>query len=646
MIIPVKKYLLLGAKEDLDRFFLQVQQKGIVEFIPEKGTKPVPLPIEAQTITSALKILRRLPLKKAYEGPVSEGYPLEVAKRVLDAKASVEKLSEEKRLVEAEIARIAPFGDFSLDDLDFIEKEGKRQIQFFCQKVTNRAKESSSSLIWIASSPELDYYVSINKEFTKYSGMIEMRIDRPLGELKTHLGFVTESLQQFQAELKGFAGHIELLQEALIEYLNEHNLYAAKKRVSFPLEQSLFSVEAWIPENKTGTLYALLHGMAIHCEPILIEKTDKKPTRMENTGLARIGEDLVKIYDIPAATDKDPSFPVVLFFALFFAIIVADAGYGLLYLAICLFCKYRFPRVKAAVKRILNLGVLLSSSCIVWGALTGAFFGIELSPENWFAKASVVDRLATCKASYHLQRHDDVYKTWEVHFPQIAEAKTGEEMLNLVVTEDKGHLLYEMRDTFSENILLEFSLFLGVIHLCYSLIRYLRRHLTGWGWICFLIGGYLYFPSLLKATSMIQFLGILDLQTATQVGFQMVCLGLFLVLIFACIQKKWAGIMEVTHVTQVIGDTLSYLRLYALGLAGTLMAETFNKMGMGVGGSFGIVPGFFIILIGHAINLNLAVVEGTVHGLRLNFIEWYHYSFEGGGRLFRPLMRLRSKDNS
>ncbi len=75
------------------------------------------------------------------------------------------------------------------------------------------------------------------------------------------------------------------------------------------------------------------------------------------------------------------------------------------------------------------------------------------------------------------------------------------------------------------------------------------------------------------------------------------------------------------------------------------MAETFNTMGMTIHGNYGLIPACFVILVGHSININLAIVEGTVHGLRLNFIEWYHYSFEGGGRLFRPLIRLHSKEH-
>ncbi len=77
-------------------------------------------------------------------------------------------------------------------------------------------------------------------------------------------------------------------------------------------------------------------------------------------GIFRLGEDLVHIYDTPSATDKDPSNWVLYSFALFFAFIIGDAGYGLVYLAIALFLKYKFPNVKGAGKRFINLFILIS----------------------------------------------------------------------------------------------------------------------------------------------------------------------------------------------------------------------------------------------------------------------------------------------
>ncbi len=639
MIINVKKYLLIGAKEELDSFFSKAQEKGIIEFIAPSGKKPFELPVEAQHLTHAIKILRKLPLKKPYEGPVEDHYACDVATQILDLKVSVGKLAEEKRLVEAEVFRVAPFGDFSLEDIDYIENEGKREIQFFCRKTAKRLlAELPESVFYIGTEYDLDYFIAVNSEITQYPDMIEMRIDRPLGELETHLSFIKESLHQLEAELKGFAGHIEVLQEELVEHLNEYHLIAAKKNVTYSMEDSIFAIEAWVPDNKVAALVSLIVGMAVHCEPILIEEKDRIPTQMENTGLKRIGEDLVQIYDVPAPTDKDPSSWVLFFLAFFSAMIVSDAGYGILFLAFVLYLKYKFPDLKGQGKRLIKLGAILSSACIVWGVLTASYFGIQIQPQNWISKVSALQYLAIQKADYHIAVKDDVYQDWITRFPNLS-GSTGQEFVEQAIEQGPHGLKYAMLHTFSDNILLEFSLIVGIIHICLSLMRYVRRHLAGIGWIAFIIGGYFYFPFLLHATTIANFLGLVDKDTGTAIGLQLIYGGITLAILLALFQKRWKGIGEVSHVIQIFSDVLSYLRLYALGLAGTMMAETFNNMGEGIG----LVAGALIILLGHSINISLGSMAIVVHGLRLNFIEWYHYSFEGGGRLFKPLIRLKFK---
>jgi vacuolar-type H+-ATPase subunit I/STV1 len=101
--------------------------------------------------------------------------------------------------------------------------------------------------------------------------------------------------------------------------------------------------------------------------------------------------------------------------------------------------------------------------------------------------------------------------------------------------------------------------------------------------------------------------------------------------------SRSAAINEIANVVQVFSDVLSYLRLYALSLAGAIMANTFNQEGS----ALGLFMGFIIILIGHTVNLGLSFMGGVIHGLRLNFLEWYHYCFNGGGRLFKPLQKLK-----
>lgn len=636
MIIPLKKYLFLGAKEDLSEFFSRAQDLGFVEFISSKTKKPLEPPKEVKELTDAIKILRKQPLKTPYLGGGDLKYAHETAQHILGLKAEIEKLAEEQRFLEAEISRVGPFGDFSFDDVAYIENQGKRKIQFFCMKTSkSRTQKLPEEMIHVATVYDLDYFIAINTETKSYPEMIEMRFDRPLGELKNYLAFVFESLHQLEAELKGFAGHIQFLKESLVKELDIHFLSTTKKDVSFPIEDHIFSIEAWVPENKLLKLLDLVNGLAVHCEPILVDSQDRVPTCIENKGLGRIGEDLVRIYDIPAHRDRDPSLWVLWSFALFFAMIIADAGYGLIYLGIALFLKWKFPPQKELVKRFYKMSMILSTSCVVWGVLIMAFFGIEFKPDSPMSKFSLLQYVVEKKADYHFKQRDDVYVDWTARHQELTGKSSGTEMIRTQLHGGKEEG-YPMLDEFSDNILLEVSLLIGVIHICLSLMRYLPRSWSHLGWICFIIGGYLYFPTAINATSLMQFLGGISKDLASTAGLQLVYSGMVIAAILALIQKRLQGISEIMHVIQVFADILSYLRLYALALASTMMAKTFNDLG----GEVGLVFGGILILLGHGVNLLLGTMSGVIHGLRLNFIEWYHYSFEGGGKLFNPLRRL------
>src|ERR1700722_8926560 len=224
MIIPLKKYLFFGVKETIDDFFLRAQNQGFIEFIPPAGRKPVELPVEIQSLLSAIKVLRKLPVKKPYLAGGSSDFALEIAERVLSLKSEIDRLSEEMRILEAEIVRVAPFGDFSMEDIEFIEEVGHRKIQFFCMRCAKRHEvKIPDEVIYVNTAYDLDYFISVNHEQTSYPDMIEMRVDRSVGQLQTQHSFINESLHLLEAELKGLAGHIDFLHHVLLEMLNDHD---------------------------------------------------------------------------------------------------------------------------------------------------------------------------------------------------------------------------------------------------------------------------------------------------------------------------------------------------------------------------------------------------------------------------------------
>ncbi len=640
MIEEMDKYFIMGTKESLDRFFEQAQTLGFLEFISISAKKPMEAPVTVQNLVSAHKILRKQPLRDPYQGGGDLHLAMQVSERIIELKEELEKLNEEKRVLDTEIVRVAPFGNFSMDDIAYIEREGHRKVQFFCMKTAKSHKTSfPDEIIYVGTEYDLDYFITISAEPISIPGMIEMRIDAPLGELENRLDFVEDAIQRFETELKEYAGYIDFLHEILIEELNKYHLICAKKEVAFPLKNSLFVIEAWVPRNKVNTLFGLISDLDIHAEQVLIDPADKVPTYLENNGTGMIGEDIIKLYDIPATSDKDPSNWVLWFFAFFFAVIVGDAGYGVIFLILAFILKKKLPHLQGQGKRMLKLLFILASFCIGWGVLTSSYFGLKLAPNHALIKISPLYYLVDKKADYHLAAKDEVYKSWVAKYPQISSAKTGKEMLMSAVVVKKGKSSYPIIEEFSGNVIFEFIIIIGIVHLSLGFLRYVRRNYSGIGWIAFMVGGYLFFPTMLNATTIVEFMGWVTPATAKALGLQLLYGGLGFAVVAALIQRGWKGLNEIANIVQVFSDVLSYLRLYALSLAGAIMASTFNQEGT----ALGLFVGFIIILIGHTVNIGLSFMGGIIHGLRLNFLEWYHYCFTGGGRLFKPLQKLKGR---
>lgn len=639
MIIDVHKYLIFGAKSEMDRFFALAQRAGFMEFIGLSHKKSLELTDEIKTILAAIKISKHYPTHP-HEAPHDKD-PLSIASKIVELHAEIEQLREEVRVVTAEISRIAVFGDFSKKDLLEVERDGRRVLQFFCMK-SDLAHETvhPPEVIFVGTEYDLDYFVAINKERTRYPKMIEILIEHPVGELREKLFAHQERLAHLETELRHYANALPVLQEGLADYLNDYHLRLVKHDAAYPLGDSVFIIEAWVPKTRIKALLGLLSGLDIVAEQIKIEPLDQIPTYMENKGLGKLGEDLVHFYDTPSHNDKDPSTWVMVFFSIFFAMILADAGYGILFLLLGIFLKLKFPKLVGAGKRFVKMLLIVASCSIVWGVLTASFFGIAIGPDNPFRKTSLIHALAVKKAEYLIEQKDDTYYEWEHDYPGVANAKDGHDFLvRASKTDEKGKVKFEALDSFYDNILMEFSLIMGIVHLSLSLLRYLFRNWSGLGWVIFMIGGYLFFPSMIHATTMVNFLGIISKPVAELWGLWMVYTGIGTAFVLALFQKKWGAFHELMNVIQVFSDVLSYLRLYALALAGMIMANTFNDMGV----DLGLFAGTFIIIFGHLTNISLSTMGCVIHSLRLNVLEWYHYSFEGGGRLFAPLRLRRAK---
>lgn len=629
MRIDVKKFLFIGIHREVDAFFLQAQQLGVIQFVSQYGAKAENTSPLVEEYIHAIKILRSLPTTEQ-EG-FDKGDAPKIAKAILSLCHTLNDLEEKIRTIDLEIGRVLPFGDFFLEDIAYIEQEGCRKVQFFCGKKGEIIADLPDSVLFASSKEELDYYIGISKKGVSHPALVEMQIEQPLGALRRRRAAIAEQLEGAQAQLKSYARYNKALHQALVFAINNHALQKARSFAEPVIDDALFVVSGWVPVDKTAMLQQLAQQMHVYVDEIVPDPREQVPTYLDNVGVRRIGEDLVHVYDTPSNSDKDPSLWVLLWFSLFFAMIVGDGGYGAIFLAIALYVRYKSGKLYGFSKRMWSLALILFSSCVLWGFLAGSFFGISLANDNPLRSYSLIHWLAQKKAAYHIAQQDETWHYWVEKYPEKKEAVTGQEFLAQL---DSG--VNELLDKFNDHIMMELALFIGCIHISTSLLRYCRRNISAIGWVAFIVGAYCYLPYFLGATSLIHYVFGWDSAIAAQEGIKLMVGGVSFSLVVAIILHKFVGILEIMQPIQIFSDVLSYLRLYALGLAGGIVSAIVNEFAL----MSGWVVGTALLIAGHMFNMILALMGGIIHGLRLNFLEWYRYSFEGGGKMFQPLSKI------
>jgi V/A-type H+-transporting ATPase subunit I len=635
MIIPCEKVLFVGTSVDLIKFLENSQKIGQLQFQSIDGKKMRVLSSAAEDAMHALRILRRQTPVDQLKNDVVPKY--ELVEKIIYLQDRLDRVVEAEKVLDVEIHRIKPFGDIDLDTVQQIAEKTKHKLQFFYKKEKKQVPtEILQKLIFVRTESTVDFFIYIGTNPLKVDGLTEMQMEYSLSSLKERFQNLQKEELRIEAELKEMAHYKEILEEYLEELLDHDDLRHARTLATNILGPTLFAVEAWTPAGKEDWR-AALEGLNIHMEHVRIHDNEVVPTYMENAGYRKVGEDLVRVYDVPSIGDKDPSLWVLVFFTLFFAMIVSDAGYGLLFLAVSLGLNTFFKTATGSVKRLLRLGVILSSACIIWGVLTASYFGIQMSPTHPLTKNSLIYQISKKKIAYQIETKGPSYKDWVKDYPQLQNETNPEVFLTQGVKVKDGKVNYELQEDLFLANLLEFSLLIGTMHIIISLIRGARKNIGSLGWVLFSVGAFLYFPTYMGTSTLLNAYHIISVENAAVYGLQFIWIGIGIATLAAVIRKKFLGIFELTHAVQIFADVISYVRLYALGLTGIILAGTANKFAE----DLGYAAGLFILLFGHGLNIMVAMMSGTIHGLRLNFLEWYRHCFEGGGKLFTPLLKRR-----
>lgn len=639
MRIDVSKYLFIGCNKSA--FFLACRDLGIVEFISEHSFTPSE---KGKKFAEGLKILNQLHAEyaKDLQETVVADQSLtadQVVEEVFALHKDILAYAEQIKVLNQEIVRVKPLGQFSSNEVKELTLKTDMPIRFFYRKHINGQplEVAISNMFYLSTAYHFDYYVVVGVVDLPQGIYTEIEAPSSVNELQDEMVRIQEDIRKKKTRILELYACRQRIIEGLCEHYNEERLQYAEDSANLLFDGKIFYAVGWVIADRVQELQKICARLNVVYEHVVENANEVVPTYLRNQGISKIGEDLVKVYDAPASSDKDPSFWVFLSFFFFFSMIVNDAGYGLIFLITSLFFSFKLRHKSSPVfKRFLRMFALLGFGCIIWGFATTSFFGISVSYTNPIKRYSITHMLALKKADYYLKYKPKGYqeliqenpvlknKTTLNAFLFATEAKTGERVGKAFIY-----------DKFIDNILMEIALIIGVIHLTIGMLRYALQRYSSFGWIIFMVGAYLYLPIYLKATSIIHYVFHIPYEYGGELGIYMMGIGISFAVIGALIQRGFRGIDEITVIIQVFSDVLSYLRIYALGLAGAMVGASVVQMSM----NFHPILAIPILLIGHGVNLVLAIMGGVIHGLRLNFIEWYHYSFDGGGRFLNVLKK-------
>ncbi len=581
----MKKITFVGIESEKDRFLERLQDVGITHIIlPREPVEPSEVARELQRIVDTKKFLAK---RGSAGSPEDE----------LEAKAICEKreaLGREEAAINSELvalrklrASIEPWGDFSVDDVRSLRDRGLHIQLFRVNRRTFEALPLDDVFFVVAGERGGEIFFATFSAEEGDLGVPEEKLPpKSLSDVDAEIGAKVARLEAIEDEYTRLAEHLGTLEKAesemtdLLEY--RRTLMNAKPE----LEERIFTLQCWspVPEEelvgKLGSEFTLYHYSE---EP---EEWDRMPVLMKNPPAFESGEDLVKIYSYPSHKDFDPS-PFVLYsFAVFFGMIIGDLGYGLVLLAMTFWITRKVKSRSPLAVRMFRLMYLLCASVIFFGIIDAGFFGIKLDPDNPWFKFALLD-----------------YTTME-----------GQNHVMLV------------------------SILIGMVHISLSMLIkcYNDRDYGAPGWIVAIWSAYFLLNSRMAHG---------EENPAAMYG---LIAGLAVVLLFTSknrnpLVRLLEGVQALLGIIQVFGDVLSYLRLFALGVATVYIAQTFNILGGAVADSIpvlGMVFAGVILLIGHVLNIGLAIMGGVIHGLRLNFLEWYRWCFEGDGLEYKPFQRI------
>jgi len=563
-----------------------------------------------------------------------------------DAEAELSVLDEQIHLLQ----RLAPLNM----DLDLLA--GSSRVEVYVSETKKASKVGSvfgdlMGKVQVASAPGIVAVACLPSEGAEVQMALGELGGKPV-QIPSMSGSASEALKGLMSKRKEVEGTMYSASEEAGRWArnNGRNILAAHEYLSkedeihtapthLAVTGQAFALDAWVPSSKEGEVRTALKSLASHIEIEAFvndhhhhhddghddhhHEEPTPPVALENDAVSRPFELMVGLVGRPTYGTFDPTFFLMLTFPMIYGLILGDFGYGFIIFLLGLWLGTKPFAADPVAKNGITILKWMGVWCMIWGFLFAEGFGFVWDNTGQMGDASPL-------AGIYAWTYDNI------HFPAFVT-----DTLNM----DYTHIPFH-RATSSLNEYVLLSVYLGVAHLMFGFIlgfiNVARAHglvaafFEKGSWMIILAAGTLHIYGFLTTDQ-----GVFDATPyalATLVGVGCLIIGL------AVFEKfGWAGgfIMGPIETFGLLANTLSYLRVMGVGVAGVKIAEVSISMGWDLmlsgGGIVSIVLGFVLFVFIQAFALALGLLSPSIHAARLHFVEWMGKFYDGSGRVFTPL---------
>ena len=611
MITKMTKYSFILMTEEKDGFLEQLQELGVVDI--SRSVKPVDqdsseILARASRAKKTLEFLESIDYTKDADAEAIARTTVEIdgdpVAFVDNCQSRLAELSIELAAARKQMDARLPWGEYDKKAIDSLSDLGYKVRYYIVDKKRfDQAWAGQYPLQVIEEDGKKVWFVTVTPESEEYSFPVN-EVPAPAdtyAAAKADVERCQSEIIACKAGLLNAKDYIPAIKEMRNGDLADLDRYLADSARGSAAEDYVTVFTGFAPVENDQELVASFDKMGVLYFKEEATEDDNPPIKLKNNWFTRQFEVFTEMYGMPVYSEFDPTPIVAPFYLLFFAMCMGDAGYGIVLLLAGIMLNKGWLKI-GMFEGLGNIIAILGVGTMFVGTILGTFFGMSLYDAAW-----VPQWLKSCMI------------VGDITIPGIG-------TLNIQMILAMGIGIFHI------------CLAMTVKALCFTKRFGIKENIATWGWLLLIVGGVI-----------LALLGIGKVLSPEAMKWAVIAVGgisALAIYIFNTPGRNpliniGSGLWDTYNMaTGILGDVLSYLRLFALGLAGGMLGQAFNNLALSVKGE-GIVtwiPFILILVIGHVMNILLSGLGAFVHPMRLTFMEYFkNAGYEGKGAAYNPL---------